>query len=184
MNAPEPTAGGMDDERCLFVLSLLMDGRAVDPELAAAARAHAAGHPDCARAVADWQAARAALAALPARTASSGFTARVLAAATAAGATTGASGASGASGELCAGDAAGLLVFARRLALAAGLVLAATLGWDLAHPGALRADSGLQRHRHVVDHFRTGPFAPDAIEDGLRARLADVEFGTPAGGDR
>jgi len=164
----------MDEARCLFVLSLLMDGRAVEPEVEAAARAFAASHAACAAALADWEAAREALAATPARRASPGFTTRVLSAAAEAGV-----------GPRRAGAAAGdTLRFARRLALAAGLALAVTIGWDLLHPSTLRADSAVQRHRHAVDHFRSNPYAADDIDAGLRGRLHDEEFGARGGETR
>jgi hypothetical protein len=64
----------------------------------------------------------------------------------------------------------------RRLALAAGLALAATLAFDLARPATLTTDSGLQRHRHAVDHFRPDAFGPQDIQAGLRGRFRDAEF--------
>jgi hypothetical protein len=176
-------AGGPDDERCLAVLTLLMDRRAVEPELAAWARAHAAAHPACAAAFAELQALAATLASAPARRASPGFTGRVLARiapapARAAGAAAGARVASAGAGR--AGGSvqrsAEVLPFVRRLALAAGLVLAVTLGVDLLRPAPLATDSGLQRRRHAADHFRRDALGPEQdIEAALRARLKDLE---------
>jgi len=167
----------MDETGCLFVLSLLMDGRPVEPALERAARAYAASHPECERALADWRAQSAALAALPPRAAGTGFTERVLAAA-------------GVAAPVHAAPGAVQLVrpaepqarFARQLAVAAGLALLLSLVVVLARPADLRADAGIQRHRHAVDGFRTSPFAPDDIDAGLRARLLDSEFGARHGG--
>jgi anti-sigma factor RsiW len=170
MNAPDaepagrevvPSRDAMDTEACLYVLSLLLDDRPVDPELAARARRHAAAHPEVAETERDWRRMRAALAAAPARRAREGFTERVLAAA----------------GVGVAPAPVSTLRFARRLAVAASLTLAVSLGFDLVRPDPLQADAGVQRARHAADHFRAGPFDADDIRAGLRARLRDAGFG-------
>jgi hypothetical protein len=160
----------MDEASCLYVLSLLMDGRPVEPGLARAARAWAESHPECERALADWKLQAQALAELPALTASPGFTERVLAAAERAGSLARA-------GVRPAGAIEAPPAFARQFALAAGVALLLSLAFVLARPADLRADSGIARHRHAVDGFRASPFVADDIEAGLRARLADPEFG-------
>jgi hypothetical protein len=164
----------MDEASCLFVLSLLMDGRPVEPALERAARVYAASHPECERALADWQAQSAALAASPPRTASAGFTERVLAAA-------GVAAPVRAAGAVAARPVEPQARFARQLAVAAGIALLLSLVVVLARPADLRADAGIQRHRHAVDGFRASPFAPDDIDAGLRARLLDAEFGARPG---
>jgi hypothetical protein len=159
-----------DDERCLAVLLLLHDERAVEPELAAWARAHAAANPSCAAAFAEFVEQSAALAAAPVRRARPEFTERVLA-------------------KLfpVAGDRgadADILPFVRRLAVAAGLALALSLFAELARPSAVQADNALQRQRHAADHFRHGAFGPQDIETGLRERLKDPQFGEQSGASR
>jgi len=165
----------MDEASCLFVLSLLMDGRPVEPALERAARAYAAGHPECERALADWRAQSAALAAWPPRAAGAGFTERVLAAA-------GVAAPARAAGPMrLLPTAEPQARFARQLAVAAGIALLLSLVVVLARPADLRADAGIQRHRHAVDGFRSSPFAPDDVDAGLRARLLDAEFGARPG---
>ena len=181
---PEERLEPMDEARCLFVLSLLMDERPVEAELERAARAWAESHPECERALAEWRLQARALAEQPALTARPEFTERVLAAAARAGQL--ARPAEALAGQP-AGDrleAQGLRPFARQLALAAGLALMLSLVIVLARPSDLRADAGIARHRHAVDGFRSQPFGPDDIEAGLRARLADAEFGARRGGSR
>ena len=174
---PEP----MDEARCLFVFSLLQDERPVEPELERAARDYAASHPEVERTLEDWRRQSAALSELAPLTASAGFTERVLAAAARQGvlrepAATGAGGGA----AVASRDAAPvetLRPFARQLALAAGIALLLSLIVTLARPADLRADAAIARHRHAVDGFRASPFAADDIAEGLRARLADAEFG-------
>ena len=167
---PRDVHTGMDEAGCLYVLSLLMDGRPVEPALERAARAWAASHPECERALADWREAAAALAEQPPRRASAGFTERVLAAAGVAAPVPRIAGAAARAAEP-------LAPFARQLALAAGVALLLSLVVVLARPADLRADAGIERHRHAVDGFRASPFAPDDLDAGLRARLLDAEFG-------
>jgi len=156
--------GPSDAERAeaLALLSLLRDGRPVDALAAARARALAASDPEMAAMLAAWERQAALLAGEPGLHAPADFTERVLAAARPDG-----------RGELLT------LPVARRLALAAALLLAVTLGWSLARPGTLRADPDLQRHRHAVDHFRATPFAHDDILRGLRGRVHDPEANLP-----
>lgn len=146
-----------DDTTCLWVESLRLDGRPVEAGLARRVDATLAGRPDLRRAAAGFRARRALLAeAVPLR-ARLGFTERVLAARRA--------------------RSADVPTLARRLAIAAGLVLAVTLALDAIRPAALQAGSARERGRHAVDAFRAHPFAPDAVIEGLRARLLDPGFG-------
>ena len=193
----------MDEASCLYTFSLLMDGRPVEAGLERAARAYAASHPHCERVLADWQLQTQALAGLPGRTARPDFTERVLAAAERAGSLASIARTSGEqTGLVNAGSNAGadrgrsrsrgreprevetLRPFARQLALAASVALLLSLVFVLARPADLRADAGIARHRHAADGFRASPFAPDDIESGLRARLADAEFGARLGRSR
>lgn len=175
----EPPGEPMDEASCLYILSLLMDGRPVEAGLARAARAYAESHPQCERALADWKQQARALAELPALSASPDFTDRLLAAAERAGSV---AQAAGAGRVRPAGEVEALRPFARQFAVAAGVALLLSLVFVLARPADLRADAGIARHRHAVDGFRASPFLPDDIEAGLRARLADAEFGARLGG--
>lgn len=177
---PEP----MDEARCLFVFSLLLDGRPVDPALERAARDWAASHPECERAIEDWRRQSRALSEQPPLTASAGFTGRVLAAAARQGVLRETGAAAPALAGLAPAPIETLRPFARQLALAAGIALLLSLFVTLARPAELRADAAIARHRHAVDGFRASPFAADDIAAGLRARLADAEFGARPGGRR
>jgi len=177
---PEP----MDEARCLFVFSLLLDGRPVDPALERAARDWAASHPECERAIEDWRRQSRALSEQPPLTASAGFTGRVLAAAARQGVLRETGAAAPALAGLAPAPVETLRPFARQLALAAGIALLLSLFVTLARPAELRADAAIARHRHAVDGFRASPFAADDIAAGLRARLADAEFGARPGGRR
>jgi hypothetical protein len=145
----------MDDERCLFTLSLLMDGRSVHPQLADRARAWAEEHPGCHRALGDFEAIRDVLreerVALP----SEGFTERVLE-------------------EHQQGARTGdVLPLVRRLSLAAALLLALTLGFDLQSPSSAHAGADLAAARHSIDELRPDPFGPAQLEDGLLVLFPD-----------
>jgi anti-sigma factor RsiW len=164
----------MDDQTCLFVLSMLMDGRDVAPDTAARARAWAADHPACTVALDELRASAELLASTPTRRASPGFADRVLAAAR-----------SDTAAPFGAASAEPVLPFVRRLAVAASVTLVLALGFDLSTPSGLAAEDRLEKQRHVVDHFRSSPFAPDQIVDGLRARLLEDEsFGSMGGPSR
>jgi len=156
--------GPTDAERAeaLALLSLLRDGRPVDGLAAARARELAASDPEVAAMLAAWERQAALLAGEPALRAPADFTERVV--------------------QAALGEPVGELItlpVARRLALAAALLLAVTLGWSMARPGTLRADPDLQRHRHAVDHFRATPFGHDDILRGLRGRVRDPEANLP-----
>jgi ferric-dicitrate binding protein FerR (iron transport regulator) len=139
----------MDRERCLRTLSLLMDDRPVPAELAAAARAFAEQDPECRAAWEDWQRIRDVLSTEPGLTAPAGFAVRVLA----------------------ARPEADVLPFARRLAAAAALVLAVTVGYGVARPGQAVADPSVERTRHYVDLFRATPYEADDVDAGLERLL-------------
>jgi hypothetical protein len=70
-----------------------------------------------------------------------------------------------------------VLPFVRRLAVAAALLIAVSLGWTMARPFPAQAGDEVQRHKHhVVDSLRRTPFSPDDLDAGLRARRLDQEF--------
>ncbi|MGQ0552375.1 MAG: hypothetical protein ACT4PU_04070 [Planctomycetota bacterium] len=161
--------GAMNDERCLFILALIEDGRRVDPQVQAAAQAWAQQHPACALFAEGLAADRRALGQAAPLRASAGFTERVVQAARPSFGDT-LPGLHSAEPVLSLGRV-------RLLALAASLLLLASLAFSLARPGSVLADQGLQRHRHVADHFRPDPFGPEDLVAGLRARLQDPEFG-------
>ena len=140
----------------LAVLSRLRDGRPVDAATAAWAQSVAESDAETRAMLAAWERQAAVLAQEPPLAAPAGFTERVLAAAR--------------------GEAAGEVIslpVARRLALAAALLLTVTLGWSMARPAALRADPDLQKNWHAVDNFRSTPWERDDILGGLRARTLD-----------
>ncbi len=150
-----------DGERAeaLRLLSLLRDGRPVEPAAAARARRLAERDPELGAMLAAGERRAALLASDPPVAAGAGFTGRVLAALR----------------EQRAAPAEVLaLPLVKRLVAAAALLLAVTLGWSLAHPAALRAAP--DPPRHAVDHFRRTPFAPDDLLAGLRGRLLDTRF--------
>jgi len=165
MSGPHGRDDGLprDGERAeaLRLLSLLRDGRAVEPRDAAAARELAGRDPELRATLEAWDRQAALLAAEPPLAASAGFTDRVL---------------QSAREQRTAPVEVLVLPLVMRLAAAAALLLAVTLGWSLARPGVLRADPDIQRQRHAVDHFRATPFAADDLQAGLRARLADPAF--------
>ncbi len=146
-----------DDTTCLWVESLRLDGRPIAAQVLLYCGTMLAARPDLRRTAEGFRARRALLAEAPPLRARAGFTERVLAARRA--------------------RSADVPTLARRLAIAAGLVLAVTLALDAIRPAALQAGSARERGRHAVDAFRAHPFAPDAVIEGLRARLLDPGFG-------
>jgi anti-sigma factor RsiW len=163
----------MDDTHCLFVLGLLRDGRPVDPELAAAARAHAAAHPQVATRARDLDRISDAVAALPEPTAGAEFTERVLVARRA---------------DAAAGRQT-VTPLALRLAAAAALVLVAVLGFDAQRPTDAMADPDTEKQVFEADAFRADPYASPDLDAGLRALLpgpldADEGEGDAQGDDR
>lgn len=160
-----------DDERAfaLAVLSRLRDGREVPAAEAASARELAARDPEIASMLAAWDRQSALLAGEPAVSARAGFTDRVLAAL---------------AEQRSAPDEVLVLPLVRRLAVAAALLAAVTLGWSLARPAELHAGADRPEQHHAVDGFRRTPFAPDDIEAGLRARKDDPAFTGGVGAER
>lgn len=152
-----------DAERAeaLAVLSRLRDGREVPAEQAARARELAAVDAGIAAMLAAWDRQSALLAQEPAASAPAGFTDRVLAALAT---------------ERGAPDEVLVLPLVRRLAVAAALLVAVTLGWSLARPTELHAGADRPEQHHAVDGFRRTPFATDDIDAGLRARKDDPAF--------
>lgn len=160
---PEPGRDGtlrpdepMSDETCVFVLSLHADGRPVPPELLVRARAWAEDHPACRAMLGDFGAMSRALRALPVPRASARFAEGVLAARAAAGAAP-----------------ADILTLARRMAVAAALLLGLTIVFDTSHPRSAMADPDVAAEPHAVDVFRAAPFADDDVDAALEALLPD-----------
>jgi len=146
----------MDDERCLFVLSLLMDGRSVHPVLAERARSWAEEHPSCGQALRDFEAIRAVLREERELSPSEEFTERVL-------------------HEREAGArSADITPLVRRLSLAAALLLALTLAFELQLPSSAIADADLSAQRHSIDELKPDPFGPPQLDAGLRALFPDA----------
>ncbi|MCB9898091.1 MAG: hypothetical protein H6825_08810 [Planctomycetes bacterium] len=145
----------MTDELCVFALSLVADGRPVPAELVRRAEAWADAHPACRGVLADFAAMGEALRDLPVPRARPGFAERVLAARE--------SSASGAR----------VLVLARRMAVAAALLLAFTVVLETTHPREAVADPDVTVERHAVDAFRARPFAGDDLDAGLAELLPD-----------
>jgi hypothetical protein len=140
---------------CLWVHSLLLDARDVPASLAERAAEHAHRCPACARELADWRAVSGVLREEPALAAPPGLAGRVTAAARAEG-----------GGEI--------LPLARRLAVAAALVLAVTLVHDVVRPGTATADPDIARQPgHLIDAFRPDGTGPDDLRAGLRVLLPD-----------
>ncbi len=172
----------MDDELCLFVHSLLLDGRAVRPDTVERARQWASEHPAVAAAIGDFSAMSAALTPLEGLAPSADFTDRVLAARHPPRINEVAAAARPAA-RLQDGLAA-----VRRLSVAAALAIVTTLGYGVMRPAALFADddpASLQVQQvHEADSFHDseGRATPEAFEAGLDgliegdARLAPDEL--------
>jgi len=141
----------MDREQCLAVLSLLIDGRPVEAELASRARAHAETDPVCRAAWDDWQTIHAVLSSEPPLTARPGFTERVVAAS-----------------RQQVGE---VLPFVQRLAAAAAVALTLTVGWGVARPQLAVGDDAVERTPHYVDVFRSTPYEADDVAGGLDVLL-------------
>ena len=152
----------MDDDLCLFVLMLDRDGREVPAALLERARAWADAHPRCRHAAADMAAVDAVLAGEPGRAAPDGFADRVLAA-----------------HRRRDGQGGRVLPMLQRLAVAAALLLAVTVGFDLRFPGGATAGDDLERDRpHALDLLRPDPFAAPDVDAGLEALLPHHAFGS------
>ena len=150
----------MDAERCLFVLGLHRDGRPLAADVLAAARAHAAEHPATARAAEELALVSELVSELvdelPQLSASPGFSERVLAAR---------GERQGVSRRI------GNLPLARRVALAAALVLAVVLVYDASRPGDVLADPSPEKQVYEADVFRDTPYSQPDLEAGLAKML-------------
>ena len=144
----------MTDELCLFVLGLVQDGRTVQPLLVQRAREWAAEHPVCSQALVDFALMGQVLQTEPKQRASQGFTDEVLR--------------KRRDQRLAGGQ---ILPLLRRLSLAAALLLAVTLGFDLSFPDGAVADDKLEASSHLMDSLRPDPFAGSAKSDALRVGL-------------
>lgn len=146
---PEP----LDDARCLLVLGLLRDHRPVSAQLAAAARAHAAAHPQLARIDRELALLNETVAGLPGLTAGAGFTERVLAS------------------RRAPPQGITQLRLALRLAAAAALLLAVVTVHDATRPGDALADPDTGRQSFQSDVFFSHAFAAPDLDAGLKALL-------------
>lgn len=146
---------GMDDERCLFVLGLLRDGRPVDGALAAAAQAHLAARPRLQRVQAQLERISEVVATLKGPAPSADFSARVLAA----------------RADALRRARTPPASFVLRLSAAAALVLSVALFFDASRPQAALADPATDQQHFPGDAFRPEPYAPVDLEAGLRTLL-------------
>ena len=146
----------MTAEQALRTLGLVADGRPVEPAVRARAEAYAAEHPGVRAELADQAAIREVLASEPAPVPAADFTDRVLAARSAP---------DPASGRI--------LSLARRLSVAAALLLAVTVGGDLANPERAVADPSIEDQPHAVDAFGRDPFRAGDLDAGLQALFPD-----------
>ena len=151
---PSPHRQPMDDTRCLFVLGLERDGRALDPALLAAAREHAGAHPEVARTAAELARLSDAVAELPGLSTSPGFTERVLEARRRAGP-----------------PRQSVVQLGLRVAAAAAVVLALVLVHDAGRPESAAADSSVENQHFGSDVFRADPYAAPDLASGLRVLL-------------
>lgn len=169
-----PTLAGLlaaeelDDEGALFVLSLAQDGRPVPAELLSLARERAEANPTVAQAVADFARLSEVLGEEPASVTSPGFTEAVL-------------------GRTRPARAVTPMSLARRLAVAATLLLGLTIAWEGARPAPAAADPSQENQAYRGDAFRADPYAPPDIEAGLEqllpGRLDAASTGTGPGLD-
>lgn len=146
----------MTDEVCLFVHSLLMDGRTVPGDLESRAKRWAAEHEHCRRAVADFEAIHDVLSTEPSHATGQDFTSRVVRTARS---------------EESASRDGEVLPFVRKLAAAAAIVLSLTLIFEASTPEATVATDDVQSQRYAVDDFRADAFEADDLEAGLEALL-------------
>jgi hypothetical protein len=148
---PDNDHASMDREQCFAVLSLLMDDRPVDADLASRARTFAETDPECRAALEDWRRIHDVLSTEPPMQPRPGFTERVVAAS-----------------RRPVGE---VLPFVQRLAAAAAVALALTVGWGVARPQLAVGDDSVERTAHYVDVFRTTPYAADDLSRGLDTLL-------------
>jgi len=184
-NSQGPTLAQLDvatetrsltDDEALFVLSLIQDGRAVPERLSAMAAEHGQTHPSVVAALGDFGLISEAFRAEAADPASASFTSRVLGQARAA-----------SPPKLAPNDPPtpspelaqssnlrpSLLSFqlARRMAVAAALLLSLTLSWDALRPAPAAADPAQEQEFYRGDVFRPDPYGPVALDLGLQELL-------------
>jgi len=153
-----PTLAGLlaaeelDDEGALFVLSLAQDGRPVPSALLSLARERAEANPAVAQAAADFARLSELLGEEPASVTSPGFTEAVL-------------------GRTRSVRTVTSMVLARRLAVAATLLLGLTIAWEGARPAPAAADPSQENQSYRGDVFRADPYGPPDIEAGLEQLL-------------
>ncbi len=144
----------MTDELCLFVLSLVKDGRTLHPTLVTRAQGWAETHPSCQQALGDFAALSEVFRTEPELKASEGFTESVLR-----------------KQRREQRQGAQILPLLRRLSMAAAVLLGLTVAFDLGFPGGAAADDELEAHVHLMDSLRPDPFGGASKADALRAGL-------------
>ena len=156
----------LTDEEALFVLSLIQDGRAVPEQLGALARQHGAARPEIAEALGDFGLITEAFHSEAAEPASAGFTGETLSRAR-----------EGAAAAPVPGNGTTLtpslfsFQLARRMAVAAALLLSLTLSFDALRPTPAAADPAQEQQFYRGDVFRPEPYGPVALDLGLRELL-------------
>lgn len=160
------------DDEALFVLSLIQDGRLVPEQLSSLARAHSAAHPAVSDALADFRLLSEALSEEADEVASAGFTGAVL---------------EQVRGLRAPGPAASPFVvslpLARRLAVAATVLLALTLSWDALRPAPAAADPAQEHQDYRGDVFRPDPYGPLDLDAGLKELLPGRLDSPPTGSE-
>ncbi|GEM_PF-3068589 len=166
----------LTDEEALFVLSLIQDGRSVPEHLSALAHQHGEAHPAVAEALGDFCLMSEVFRSEAAEPASAGFTtelvSRVREVATAEPAINDGPGATDEPARETR-PTPSLLSFqlARRMAVAAALLLSLTLSFDALRPTPAAADPAVEQQFYRGDVFRPEPYGPPALDVGLAELL-------------
>ncbi|MFT7462888.1 MAG: hypothetical protein ACI9EF_001230 [Pseudohongiellaceae bacterium] len=163
-------ARDLSDQEALFVLSLIADGRDVPEKLSRLAHRREAESPDVAAALGDFGLISGALSDLSGEEpVSPDFTSRVLDQAR----------------ESASTSTVVSMDWARRLAVAATLLLSVSLSWDALRPTPAAADPSQERQVYRGDVFRQEVYGPYDMDRGLRellpGRLDGLNEGPPMG---
>jgi len=156
----------LTDEEALFVLSVIQDGREVPERLGSLARQHSDAHPEIVEALGEFGLISEVFRSEAAEPASAGFTSETLNRAR-----------EGATADPVLGNGPtltpSLLSFqlARRMAVAAALLLSLTLGFDALRPTPAAADPAQEQQSYRGDVFRPEPYGPLALDLGLQELL-------------
>lgn len=166
----------LTDEEALFVLSLIQDGRSVPEHLSALAREHSDAHPAIAEALGDFGLISEVFRSEAAEPASAGFTGEIVSRAREVSTAEAAlSDGPRATHEVLREtlQAPSLLSFqlARRMAVAAALLLSLTLSFDALRPTPAAADPAVEQQFYRGDVFRPDPYGPPALDIGLAELL-------------